>query len=273
MRVHSLHIYPVKGMRGADLTRAAVETRGLQHDRRWLAVDLDGRFLTQREQPRLATIDVKVTGAGIALSADGYDEVEIKRPDGAGRRRVVVWNSEVDAALAGSPASAFLSDVLDDEAHLVFMDDRAFRLKESVWTPSPEPVSFADAFPVLVTTTGSLAALNRDIEAHGGAPVPMARFRPNVVIECDEDWPEDYWRKMRIGDVVLDLVKPSDRCIVTTTDQRTGARMGKEPLAGLARIHRSTDPRINGVIFGMNAVPRALGEIAVGDDVEVLERA
>jgi uncharacterized protein YcbX len=135
----------------------------------------------------------------------------------------------------------------------------------------PAPVSFADAFPVLVTNTGSLTALNQDIEGHGGAAVPMARFRPNVVIECDEPWAEDEWMQLRVGEVVFDLVKPSDRCIVTTTDQRTGARMGKEPLASLARIHRSTDPRINGVIFGENAVPRELGVISVGDDVEILE--
>ena len=99
----------------------------------------------------------------------------------------------------------------------------------------------------------------------------MARFRPNVVIDCDEAWAEDRWAQLSIGQVTLDLVKLSDRCIVTTTDQKTGERMGKEPLAGLARIHRSKDPRIKGVLFGVNAVPRALGEIRVGDSVEVVD--
>jgi hypothetical protein len=258
-------------MRAVDLSYAQVEARGLEHDRRWLVVDASGAFLTQRSHPQLATIDARLTPNGLALSAEGAGEIEIGRPDGARRRKVVVWSSEVDAAIAAQGVSGFLSAILGEEAHLVFMDEKALRMKESVWTPSPEPVSFADAFPVLVTTTGSLAALNRDIEAHRGEAVPMARFRPNIVVECDAPWAEDCWARLRIGEVIVDLVKPSDRCIVTTTDQRTGARMGKEPLAALARIHRSTDPRINGVIFGENAVPRTFGRIAVGDSVDILE--
>lgn len=269
MRVASLHIHPVKGMRAINLERARVEMRGLENDRRWLVIDQNGVFLTQRSHPHLATITARITPAGIALSADGFGDIAIARPSGEIRRNIIVWNSEVDAAATDAKTSAFVSDLVGEEAHLVFMDERALRLKTSVWTPSPVPVSFADAFPVLVATTGSLAALNADIVKHGGAPVPMARFRPNVVIDCDEPWAEDKWERLKIGEVVLDLVKPSDRCIVTTTDQQTGGRTGKEPLAALARIHRSTDPRINGVIFGENAVPRAFGEIAVGDAVNV----
>lgn len=256
-------------MRAVDLTRATLELRGLAGDRRWLVVNADGKFLTQRTHPQLATIDARLAGDGLALSSKG-NGVEVERPDGAERRKVVIWDAQVEAAVADPSASVFLSAFLGEEAHLVFMDDDAIRMKDSVWTPSPEPVSFADAFPVLVTSTGSLAALNRDIETHGGEPVPMARFRPNIVVDCDEEWPEDRWKKLKIGDVELDLVKPCDRCIVTTTDQQSGARMGKEPLASLARVHRSADPRIKGVIFGMNAVPRALGDIAVGDRVVVL---
>lgn len=270
MRVASLHIHPVKGMRAIDLERARVETCGLENDRRWLAVDMNGVFLTQRSHPHLATMIAKPTLNGLSLAADGFGAIEFARPDGARRRKIIVWNSEVDAAATDKTASAFLSDLIGEEAHLVYMDETALRLKTSVWTTDPVPVSFADAFPVLVTTTGSRAALNRDIEKHGGEPVPMARFRPNVVIECEEPWAEDKWELLKIGDVVLDLVKPSDRCIVTTTDQQTGERMGKEPLAALARIHRSIDPRINGVIFGENAVPRALGEISVGDAVKIV---
>jgi uncharacterized protein YcbX len=99
----------------------------------------------------------------------------------------------------------------------------------------------------------------------------MTRFRPNIVVDCDQPWTEDTWKLLRIGAVELELVKPSDRCIVTTTDQATGARMGKEPLASLARLRRSADPRINGVLFGWNAVPRVLGEITVGARVEILQ--
>ncbi len=269
MRVASLHVHPVKGMRALDVDRARVEARGLENDRRWLAVDATGVFLTQRSHPQMATMTARPTGSGLALSADGFGAIEIARPPGVVRRRVVVWDAEIDAAETDAAASKFLSDLIGEEAHLVFMDDKAERLKASIWTPAPVPVSFTDAFPILVTTTGSLAALNRDIEKHGGAPVPMARFRPNIVVNCGEPWAEDTWTRLQIGEVMLDLVKPSDRCIVTTTDQNTGQRMGKEPLAALARIHRSTDPRINGVIFGENAAPRSLGKIKVGDLVSI----
>lgn len=267
MRVASLHIHPVKGMRAVDVARAQVEARGLAGDRRWLVVDANGVFLSQRSHAHLATMTARLTKGGLGLAAEGFGEIDIERPSGDARRNVIVWDAEIDAAATDDATSAFLSDLIGEEAHLVYMDSGARRVKASVWTPSPVPMSFADAFPALVTTTASLAALNADIEKHGGARVQMARFRPNIVIDCDEPWAEDRWTQLAIGDVVLDLVKPCDRCIVTTTDQLTGERMGKEPLAALARVHRSTDPRINGVIFGENAVPRRLGEIAVGDGV------
>lgn len=209
----------------------------------------------------MATMSARLTADGVTIAADGFGELAIPRPSGARRRDVIVWDAALSAAASDETASAFLSDLIGEEAHLVFMDEPALRHKASLWTPDKVAMSFADAFPVLVATTASLAVLNRDIEKHGGDAVPMARFRPNVVVDCDEAWAEDRWTRLYIGDVVLDLVKPSDRCLVTTTDQHSGRRMGKEPLAALARIHRSTDPRINGVIFGINAVPRALGEI------------
>ena len=271
MRVKSLHIHPVKGMRALDITNGIVESRGFRGDRRWMVVNADGKFLTQRSHPQMATLTAHPTATGLSISADRFGEVEIPAPDGSERRDVVVWDAAVHAASADAGASAFLSEIMGEPAHLVFMDEKAVRSKTSVWTGAPVPVSFADAFPILVTNAGSLEALNLDIVKHGGDAVPMARFRPNIVVDCDEPWAEDHWEQLQIGDVVLDLVKPSDRCIVTTTDQHTGMRMGKEPLASLARIHRSTDPRINGVIFGENAVPVSLGAISVGDAVKVLK--
>jgi uncharacterized protein YcbX len=270
MRIASLHLHPVKAMRAVDVSSARVEERGFAGDRRWLAVDAAGVFLTQRSHAALARINAAITKKGVRLSAEGAGEIEVERPQGSVRRNVVVWDAQISAAAANGAASAFLSDFLGEEAHLVYMDEKALRFKASVWTEAPVAVSFADAFPVLVATTGSLAALNRDIEKHGGTAVPMARFRPNIVIGCDEPWAEDRWTRIKIGAAELDLVKPSDRCIVTTTDQKTGARMGKEPLAALARIHRSTDPRINGVLFGVNAVPRTFGEIHTDEAVEII---
>ena len=271
MRIASLHFYPVKGMRANDAEVATVEPRGFRHDRRWLVVDPNGDFLTQRSHPALATINAAASENGLRLDADGFGSVGIDEPSGTRRRNVLVWGTEIDAAAADNPdAEAFLSEVLGAQAHLVFMDDAARRMKDSEWTADPVPVSFADAFPILVVTTGSLDAVNRDIEQHGGTPVPMARFRPNLVVEHEEPFAEDNWQRLQIGEVTIDLVKWSDRCIVTTTDQTTGERPNKEPLASLARIHRSTDPRIKGVLFGVNAVPRSSGDIRVGDAVQLV---
>lgn len=271
MRVASLHIYPVKGMRVVDVERAHVGLIGLDGDRRWLVVDADNRFITQRSHPLLATIDATWTNGGLRLSASGAGAVDVAIPAGEERATVAIWDSLVDAAVADARTHEWLSAYFGEPLRLVHMDARAKRDKIGVWVPEPVPVSFADGYPVTVVTTGSLAALNRELERRGHPAVPMRRFRPSIVIDCDDEWAEDGWQTIRIGGVVLDLVKPSERCIVTTTDQVTGERMGNEPLATLARIRMSADPRINGVLFTWNGVPRALGDIAVGDNVEILE--
>jgi uncharacterized protein len=272
MRVHSLHIYPIKGVRAVDVARASVEHRGLEGDRRWLIIDANGRFITQRSHPRLATISAMPTSTGLRLSAPGAGEVHVNRPAPSERTDVVVWRHEVNAALAAPDAAAWLSKYLGQPLRLVYMDAAAERLQRGEWVTDAVPLSFADAYPVLITTTASLAAVNAEIERAGGESVTMRRFRPNIVVECDDAWAEDFWRVVRIGGVELSLVKPCDRCVVTTKDQETGASMGKEPLASLARLRRSADARINGVLFGWNSVPRTLGRVAVGDTIEVLER-
>ena len=272
MRVASLHIHPIKGMRAVDVTRASVEYRGLEGDRRWLVVDANGRFITQRSHSRLAQITAVPTLTGLRLSAAGAGEVVVERPGASNRINVTVWRHEVNAALAGGEAAAWLSDFLGEPLRLVFMDAAAERLQQGIWAPDALPVSFADAYPVLVTTTGSLNAVNAEIAKAGGAPITMRRFRPNVVVDCDEAWAEDRWRRLLIGEVELELVKPCDRCVVTTKDQTTGESIGREPIASLARLRRSADPRINGVLFGWNSVPRKLGTAVAGDTVEILER-
>ncbi len=271
MRVASLHIYPVKGMRAVDLERAHIGLIGLDGDRRWMVVDADNRFITQRSHPKMATVTATWVDGGVLLSADGAEPIVVPMPSGAERATVTVWETTVDAAVADARAHAWLSAYFGEPLRLVHMDARAKRDKVGIWVPEPVPISFADAYPVTVVTTASLADLNREMARRGQKPVPMGRFRPSIVIDCDEPWAEDRWHTLRIGKVVLELVKPSDRCIVTTTDQTTGERMDNEPLATLARIRMSGDPRINGVLFTWNAVPRAFGDVAVGDDVEILE--
>jgi len=269
MKVSSLHIYPVKSMRGLDVRYAEVKQRGLRGDRRWMLVDENGRFITQREKAKLAQIKVKLLReSGLKLTVPNKAPILIEEPTSE-RMQTKVWKSTVDALRVEGEVNASLSDFLGKPVALVFMDRDTERFTEDKYTNEPEPVSFADGYPVLIANTASLRALNKHIEAAGGDAITMKRFRPNIVIDGDEAWDEDRWKQIRIGDVILDLVKPCTRCITTTIDQVTGVKMGKEPLKTLRARRLSKDPAIDGVLFGWNAVPRQLGRMGVGDEVVV----
>lgn len=271
MKISELYLHPVKGMRGHAVDDAFVASRGLAHDRRWIVSDGAGMFLSQRTCPDLARITARTADAGMVhLSLENGDSV-LATANGAARRTVTVWKSEVMAADADAAANAWLSRALGRPALLHFMDDAAERLTVGEWAPAG-PVSFADSFPVLITNTASLQALNAAIADHGGDAIPMTRFRPNIVIDGAAPWAEDEWKSLRIGDVMIDLVKPCDRCQVTTLDQATGESRGKEPLATLARLRRSAHPQISGVVFGVNSAVAQTGAIAKGQPVAVHAR-
>lgn len=268
LSVKSLHIYPVKSGYGIDLQQADVHARGLKGDRRFMLVDADGQFITQRQKPELTQLCVQVSETGVQLSWPEQTPFMVKFPKTKSRQSVTVWRSTVDAAIMDSDVNTALSNWLGKPVFLAFMDDVSVRMANEAWTPTPSPVSFADGYPILVTNTASLAALNAHIEAGGEQAVPMQRFRPNIVVESDEPWGEDGWDALQIGDVILDLVKPCTRCIMTTLDQKSGAKQGREPLRSLKALRTSPDPRNPGVIFGMNAVARTLGRVNVGDKVK-----
>ncbi len=132
-------------------------------------------------------------------------------------------------------------------------------------------MTFADGFQILVTTTGSLSALNEDLATHGSSPVGMDRFRPNIVIDCPEPWQEDRWAAIEINGIRLDLVKPCARCIMTTQDQLTGSRDVANPMPSMGRLRMSADRRVPGPLFGWNTVPRGEGMIGVGNFVKIIE--
>jgi uncharacterized protein len=262
--VQALFVYPVKSCRGIALERARVQTRGLQHDRRWMIVDTAGTFVTQRTEPRLARVDVAIDEAGAGLSLCAPELEALRLPlvlrEGA-PRRVRVWNDEVDALDAGEAAARWVSELLGARGALVFMPDRTQRPVTPKLAKEGDLVAFADAFPLLVATTASLADLNARLDH----PLPMDRFRPNIVVDASVAWAEDDWSQVRIGDVPVRIVKGCDRCVVTTIDQRTAERSA-EPLRTLATFRA----RENKVYFGMNGVPDAYGEIARGDPVTVI---
>ena len=262
MRLTGLHVYPVKSARGTALTEAVVEDRGLRFDRRWMLVDQDGEFLTQRSEPRLATLGVAaVDDGGLILSADGFEPLTVPPPSpDATRMPTTVWSDTVDARLAGGEANTWLSNWLQRPVWLARIADDAPRPTER----RPEVnVSFADGYPFLLCSEDSL----RDLTSSTDADVPMDRFRPNLVIAGAEPWAEESWRRVRIGEVEFECVKPCARCVVTTTDQVSGERLGPEPLRGLAAHRRREDGKVN---FGMNLVAVAGGVVAIGDPVRIV---
>ncbi|MET0746680.1 MAG: MOSC domain-containing protein [Rhizobium sp.] len=271
MRVSDLFIYPLKSARGIAVETSTVDAFGLPGDRRAMVVDPAGKAITQREMPVLAQIDVEANGETLRLSMAGKADILIPKPVSGPRLDVDIWKSIVGAAIADDASNRALSDWVGRDVRLAFFDDHSRRIAEESWVGSQTPVTFADGFQILVTTTGSLAALNADLVSHGETSVGMDRFRPNIVVDCDEPWQEDRWAAIDIGGIRLDFVKPCARCIMTTQDQRTGSRDVANPMPAMGRLRMSADKRVPGPLFGWNAVPRSEGSIAIGNSVTVIE--
>jgi uncharacterized protein len=266
MRLVEIRRYPVKSLRGHALSEATIERIGVDGDRRWMIVDESGKFLSQRQLPKLAQIDVEPTRSGVTLRHDRHGALSIGVPDeSAALETVVVWRDAVKARLAAT-ASDYLSSFLGRPVRLVYLDDVAARPVNPAYGRGDDRVSFADGFPLLVVSTGSLDDLNWRLDA----PIPMDRFRANLVVDGAPAWAEDTWRRIRVGRLMLRIVKACSRCTVPTLDPLTGERPdGNEPIDTLGRFRRGAD---GGIMFGQNAVPDNFGRIAVGDEVEVIQQ-
>jgi len=272
-RVTGLYLYPVKSLRGQAVPVAEFDALGFAGDRRFLIVDPTGRFLTQRTVPRMACIDPRLAAGWLTLSADGAGSIAVPTTahENAPLRTVSVWKSEgLQAEDCGGAAANWLSSLLQLECFLVRIGPDFSRpiLKPSA--KQGDVVSFADAYPFLAISEASLAQLNDRIQENHGEPVPMTRFRPNVVIADCAAFAEDAWSRVRIGDAIFRNGGPCARCIVTTTDQLTGERMGKEPLKTLATFRRDADDPTD-VNFGVNLIHETKrGTLRVGDAVSPL---
>lgn len=277
LRVASLHVHPVKSLRGVSVAAADVGDLGLALDRRWMLVDADGRFLTQREDAGMARLAVTLVDAAGAPAAHARldSRVRVEAPDGrtlelapprpeAPRRAVRIWTHTVPACGYPADVDAWFSDALGRPCALVWMPDDVRRPIDHDRVRADDRAPFSDAFPVLVVTEASLADLNARLAAGGRPAAEMARFRPNVVIAGALPYAEDEWGALRAGEVALALVKPCGRCVVTTLDPLTGLG-GTEPLRTLAEYRRQGSK----VLFAQNALVRAGGVIRVGDAVAV----
>ena len=266
MHLAEIHLHPVKSGATLAVESARLEPRGLEHDRRWLVVEPSGKFVTGRQEPRLVLLRATPVAGGIVLEAPGMPALTVLAPEGnPDRIAVTVWRDAVDAAACEGAADAWISRWLGRPLRLAYMDALAARPVDPKYAAPDDEVGFADGFPLLVLSRAAHDALN----ARLASPLPIERFRPNLVIDGAAPHAEDGWRRIRVGAVELELVKPCVRCVFTTVDPSSGTiDPDGEPLATLKGYRRAE----RGITFGANAIPRGTGELRVGDRVEVLEQ-
>lgn len=264
--VTELHRFPVKSFRGHALDRATIGPRGIEGDRRWMIVDDDGRFLTRREVPAMALFDVAPDGDALVIHHPALGVHRLTIPAAGGPLVAArIWGDVVQVRATDAATTAYLSRALGRSVRLVYQDDACLRPVDPAFATAGDHVSLSDGFPLLLVAQASLDVLNAELPV----AMPVARFRPNIVVAGAAAWDEDRWRRIRVGAVTLRLPKPCSRCIITTQDPLSGAREhGNEPLSTLLRIGRMGK---GGVMFGQNAIPENTGTIATGDAIEILE--
>jgi len=261
--IRDLYIYPIKSCRGQRVEAALTTKRGLQDDRLLMIVDGEGIFLTQREYPTMALIAPTVGEALLTLRAPGMTTLDLPLRTSGPHSYARVWNDSCQVIDQGAAAAEWLSAYLGTTARLVRLSDTFQRAVDPRYERTPEDeTSFADGYPFLLISQGSLDDLNGRL----ATPVPMNRFRPNLVVQGNTPFAEDGWRQLQIGAVTFYPVKPCARCPIPTIDQATGV-MGKEPLKTLATFRRSTEGK---VIFGQNLLSQGAGVIRVGDPVLIV---
>lgn len=256
--IASIHVFPVKSLGGFSVDNVRLTDRGLEHDRRWMLIDGEGRFLTQRTLPAMACLHCTPGAAGFTVT-DVRNGSCVQVPWALAEGEPVhaqVWEDDVDLLLAPGDLHAWFSDVLQQSARLAYMPNSTVRTTDPKYAEAR--VALNDAFPALVISQASLDDLNERLET----PVPMERFRPNFVIAGGRPYQEDEWKEFVLGVIPFKNVKPCARCVIPNTDQQTGARE-KEPLRTLAG-YRSVG---NKVLFGINVTFEVGGVVRVGDVV------
>jgi len=263
LTLSGLFFYPVKSLRGISLERAPVDSRGIHFDRRWMVVDADGKFVTQRQYPRMVLVRTALTPGGLRLSAPDMPDLDVTfEPEEASDTTVQVWEDRCLARSAGAAPAKWLSRFLGIDCRLFFMPEQTERPVDPIYAGAEDRVGFADGFPFLLISQASLDDLNGRLDQ----ALPMIRFRPNLVVAGCEPYAEDDWRRIRIGELTFRVAKPCSRCVIPTIDPETGEK-GVEPLRTLNRYRREG----NKVLFGQNLLHDGTGELKLGSTVEVLE--
>lgn len=274
MRLVQLNVHPLKSAAVRSLESVAVLPRGLEDDRSWMLVDPDGRLVSAREAHALfrvvadtPTTDGEVTAA-LRLRAPGHDDLHLDLPQGD-PAPIHLFSLHLMATPAGDEADEWVRSVLGRDVRLVWCHDPTRRRLQPGFSSEEDHTAFADAFPVTVASLASLRQLNDwiaeralELGEEPAEPLPVERFRANLVVDGDEPFAEDHWRSLTVGDVRFRVAKPVSRCVMTTIDRDTLAT-AKEPIRTLAR-HRLVDGR---TMFAVHLVPESPGRIRVGDEV------
>jgi uncharacterized protein YcbX len=269
MHLSEINIYPVKSLRGLGVESATVDRRGFEFDRRWMLVDEKGRFVSQREIPKMARIAVSIADGELRFEIDGKFVAGSFEPVGAEELDVMIWNDRCRANVYPDSINGWISEALGADCRLVKLKNGFRRAVDADYAVREDDhVSFADGFPYLLIGEGSLADLNSRLEP----PVPMNRFRPNLVVAGAGAFDEDSWKRIRIGESVFHVVKACSRCVITSIDQATGEKSISEPLKALAKYRTIIRNGAQKIVFGQNLIADAVGQIVrVGDEVEIIE--
>lgn len=260
LTLSEIYIYPIKSLGGISVDSAIAEARGLKYDRRFLLVDENAMFMTQRDFPQLALLKLSFSKKGFeVLNTNDNSRLNIPFESDSNKNiSVTIWDDVCKAVMLGNAFDDWFSNAVGKKCSLVYMPDDENRTVEKKYINDEHIVSFADAYPFLIIGQSSLDDLNSRLEVK----IPMNRFRPNLVFSGGASYEEDSWKDFKIGELKFKVVKPCARCVITTTDQET-AKRNIEPLKTLAEYRKIN----NGVMFGMNVVCNKTGNISVGDEI------
>ena len=269
LQLSEIYIYPVKSLGGIRLDKAEVTDRGLKYDRRWMLIDENNRFISQREYPQLALFKVAIKDDNLVITdrksgkilTVSHSPIYPNTPS----LNVTIWDDEVSAWEVGKIANDFFTQALEMSTRLVYMQDESHRKTDANYSlKGDEITSFSDGYPILIIGQSSLNDLNNRL----AEPITINRFRPNFVFTGGNEFEEDEWHEFSVGNIRFFGVKPCARCIMTTIDPETGEKKGKEPLLTLNRYRKAG----NKILFGQNVLISQLGNVLVGDEIEVISR-
>ncbi|MGZ4968426.1 MAG: MOSC domain-containing protein [Methylobacter sp.] len=261
LTLSGIFVYPVKSLAGISANSWLVTEKGFQHDRKWMIIDNDRQFLSQRKLPKMALIKTALTDKNLILSAPDMEDLSLPlEPIDGHIINSTIWDDQCDAGSVSTEADQWLGDFLKLDCRLVYQPDDVIRQVDPEYGKPTDNVAFSDGFPFLVISENSLAALNHEMQLN----LPMNRFRPNLVISGCPAYEEDGWREISIGTIDFRLPKPCSRCAIPAIDQET-AQTGKEPLTTLNRTRKWQ----NKVYFGQNALHDQCGQLTVGDSVHI----